>query len=44
VPPLRLVDAETGAEIRPRVVDETTGAPVDVRRTRVKNARSVRPV
>ena len=43
-PPLRLGDAETGAEIRPRVVDETTGAPVDVRRTRVKNARSVRPV
>ena len=34
--PPRLVDAETGDEIRPRVVDEGTGRPVDVRRTRVK--------
>jgi DNA-binding HxlR family transcriptional regulator len=38
-PPLRLVDAESGREIRPLVVDEHTGAPVDVRRTRVKRAR-----
>lgn len=30
-----LVDRDTGAEIRPLVVDEATGAPLDVRRTRV---------
>ncbi len=35
-PPLVLTDRETGAEIRPRVVDETTGAPLDLRRTRVR--------
>jgi DNA-binding HxlR family transcriptional regulator len=38
-PPLRLVDAETGAEIRPLVVDEHTGYHVDIRRTRVRGAR-----
>ena len=35
-PPVALVDRDTGREIRPRVVDETTGAPLDVRRTRIR--------
>ena len=39
-PPLRLVDADTGDEIRPLVVDERTGARVDVRRTRVRSRRA----
>jgi DNA-binding HxlR family transcriptional regulator len=40
-PPLRLVDAESGDEIKPRVVDERSGRPVDVRRTRMRaNRRS----
>jgi DNA-binding HxlR family transcriptional regulator len=39
-PPLRLVDAESGDEIAPRVVDERSGRPVDVRRTRVRGANS----
>jgi DNA-binding HxlR family transcriptional regulator len=39
-PPLRLVDAETGDEIRPLVVDERTGAHLDVRRTRVRARRA----
>jgi DNA-binding HxlR family transcriptional regulator len=30
--PVMLVDRETGEEIRPVVVDETTGEPLDVRR------------
>jgi DNA-binding HxlR family transcriptional regulator len=33
-PPLRLVDRETGRSIRPRVVDERTGGPLDARRLR----------
>lgn len=33
-PPLMLVDRKTGAEVRPVVVDETTGKPLDVRRLR----------
>ena len=33
--PLQLVDRETGRRIRPVVVDETTGARVDLRRTRL---------
>ncbi len=37
--PLMLVDAETGAEVRPRVVDETTGEPLDVRRVRLTRRR-----
>ncbi|MFN8037229.1 MAG: helix-turn-helix domain-containing protein [Acidimicrobiia bacterium] len=36
VPELMIVDVETGDEIRPLVVDERTGAPVDVRRTRLR--------
>jgi DNA-binding HxlR family transcriptional regulator len=32
---LRLVDAGTGAEVRPRVVDEATGEPIDLRRVRL---------
>jgi len=34
-PPLQLVDRATGAEIRPCVVDEATGEPLDVRALRV---------
>ena len=37
--PVTLVDAETGAEVRPLVVDEHTGKPLDVRRLRVARAR-----
>lgn len=33
---LMLVDTDTGAEIRPRVVDERTGEPIDVRRVRLR--------
>ncbi len=33
-PPIVLVDRETGAEVRPVVVDEATGARLDVRRLR----------
>jgi len=33
--PLALVDQETGAEVRPLVVDEATGAALDVRRLRL---------
>jgi DNA-binding HxlR family transcriptional regulator len=33
--PLMLVDAATGREIRPCVVDESTGEPIDVRRVRL---------
>lgn len=38
-PPVALVDAETGGEIRPLVVDEHTGARLDVRRVRVARAK-----
>ena len=34
-PAVQLYDSETGHPIRPRVVDENTGAPIDVRRVRV---------
>ena len=34
-PPLVLVDRDTGAEVRPLVVDERTGEPLDVRRLRM---------
>ncbi len=34
-PALMLVDRETGAEVRPAVVDATTGEPLDVRRLRL---------
>ncbi len=32
----RLIDRESGAEVRPRVVDERTGEPLDPRRLRVR--------
>jgi DNA-binding HxlR family transcriptional regulator len=35
-PPLMLQDRVTGEPVRPRVIDENTGAPLDVRRIRVK--------
>ncbi len=34
-PPIELYDKETGRALRPRVVDERTGVPIDVRRVRV---------
>ena len=34
-PPVVLKDRETGAEVRPRVIDENTGEPLDVRRVRL---------
>jgi DNA-binding HxlR family transcriptional regulator len=37
--PLMLVDKETGDEIRPLMVDENTGAPLDVRRVRLTTRR-----
>jgi len=41
-PTVVLKDRETGAEVRPRVVDENTGEALDVRRVRVALARSNR--
>ena len=38
-PPLALVDPDTKQEIRPLVVDESTGRRVDIRRTRVVRNR-----
>ncbi len=38
-PPVTLVDHETGHEVRPLVVDERTGKPLDVRRLRVSRRR-----
>jgi DNA-binding HxlR family transcriptional regulator len=38
-PPLELYDRDSGRPIRPRVVDETTGTPIDVRRVRVGSRR-----
>ena len=37
--PVALFDRDTGREIRPRVVDETTGDPLDLRRTRIRPRR-----
>jgi DNA-binding HxlR family transcriptional regulator len=34
-PPLKLVDRESGEPVRPLVVNEETGEPIDVRRIRV---------
>ncbi len=34
-PPIELYDRESGQPIQPRVVDENTGIPIDVRRVRV---------
>jgi len=39
-PPVMLVDPETGAEVKPVVVDEATGRRLDVRRLRVAPVRS----
>lgn len=39
-PPVMLVDPDTGAEIKPVVVDENTGKRLDVRRVRVGRTRS----
>jgi DNA-binding HxlR family transcriptional regulator len=36
VPPVKLVDRESGADIRPVVVDEQTGERLDVRRTKIR--------
>ena len=38
-PPLELYDAESGAPVRPVVVDEHTGTPIDVRKIRVGSRR-----
>ena len=38
-PPLMLVDRDTGDEVRPLVVDEQTGRPIDVRSVRVRTRR-----
>ena len=38
-PPLELYDPESGSPIHPQVVDENTGAPIDVRRVRVGRRR-----
>jgi DNA-binding HxlR family transcriptional regulator len=38
--PVMLVDRETGQEVRPAVVDENTGAPLDVRRLTVTTTRA----
>jgi DNA-binding HxlR family transcriptional regulator len=37
--PVMLVDRETGQEVRPLVVDERTGEPLDVRRVRLRSRR-----
>ena len=42
-PPVMLVDHESGAEVRPVVVDEHTGKRLDVRRLRVARARRANP-
>ena len=36
-PPIELFDRDSGEPIRPRVVDENTGVPIDVRRVRVRS-------
>jgi DNA-binding HxlR family transcriptional regulator len=41
-PPTMLVDRETRAEVRPLVVDENTGEPLDVRRLRMARSRRIR--
>jgi hypothetical protein len=37
-----LKDRDTGIEVRPRVVDENTGEPLDVRRVRLEVAPPAR--
>jgi len=41
-PTVVLKDRDTGAEVRPRVIDENTGEPLDVRRVRIGRAPSNR--
>ncbi len=41
-PPMDLVNAETNAVIRPLVIDETTGEPLDLRNTRMQLRRNLR--
>jgi DNA-binding HxlR family transcriptional regulator len=41
-PPLQLFDRETGEPVVPRVVNERTGVPIDVRQTRLGERRKVR--
>lgn len=36
VPPLQLVDRDSGEPIEPRVVNERTGEPIDVRKVRIR--------
>jgi DNA-binding HxlR family transcriptional regulator len=36
-PPVILADRESGAEVRPLVIDENTGAPLDVRSLRMRH-------
>ena len=42
-PAFELYDRDSGRPIRPRVVDEETGLPIDVRRVRVGSRRRDRP-
>ncbi len=42
-PPVVLVDRETREEIRPKVIDETTGEALDVRRVRYARNRRTAP-
>jgi DNA-binding HxlR family transcriptional regulator len=42
-PPLILVDRDSRAEVRPAVVDEASGEPLDVRRMRVTTNPRARP-
>ena len=41
-PTVVMKDRDSGAEVRPRVVDENTGQPLDVRRVRLALATSKR--
>jgi DNA-binding HxlR family transcriptional regulator len=41
--PVMLVDKETGDEVRPQVIDATTGNPLDVRRVRLVPRASTSP-
>jgi hypothetical protein len=36
-PPIELFDRDSGQPVRPRVVDQNTGIPIDVRRVRVRS-------
>jgi hypothetical protein len=38
-PPIELYDQHTGKPVRPIVVDENTGDPIDVRRLRIGGRR-----